>query len=235
MKNEQELIQVLTAIMEANTPVGATYLTTIINIPPATIGRIMQKLENDGMLEKVSNKGRILTAKGTAFIEGKRQREKKLKTADKIINIVESGSKSHLLEVLDIRKYLEGRTAELAAANASSDQLSALDEIMLEYLVEIRHGGLGNEQDLQFHLTIAWISGNTTIYQILKLLLTNDNAYTKFSSASIVKIKHLQLQNHESIVNAIKEHDAKKARKAMEDHLNQVIEDVNEYFPDENV
>jgi len=234
MKNDQEAFQIMTAIKEAGTPVGATYLTTVVSVPPATIGRIMQKMEKDGLLAKVSNKGRVLTDKGIAFLEENEKRETKLKTAGKLINILESGSKAHLLEVLDIRKYLEGRSASLAAANAAEEQLHQLDEIMLEYLVEIRHGGLGSEQDLQLHLTIAKMSGNYTIYQILKLLLTNENAYTKFSSASINQVRHTQLQNHENIVNAIKAHEPDKARYAMEHHLDQVIKDVKEYFPADN-
>jgi len=233
MEYNKEIIQILTAIKTAGVPVGATYLTTQLPIPPATIGRIMQKLEQEGMLIKVSNKGRQLTQKGNTYLEINGQRERKLETADKLINMIEGSSKERLLEILDIRKFLESRSAELAIANATEEQLKELDEIMLEYLVEMRHGGLGNEQDLRLHLKIAKISGNYTIYQILKLLLTSENAYTKFSSASMKDIKHTQLEHHENIVNAIKMRNPEAAKTAMVRHMDQVIRDVELYLPDD--
>lgn len=101
---------------------------------------------------------------------------------------------------------------------------------MLEYLVEMRHDGLGKEQNLQLHLMIAKISNNQTIYQILNLLLTNENAYTKFSSASMLDRKHEQLKRHENILSAIKPRDVKAARLAMEQHINQVISDIQNYW-----
>lgn len=231
MEYNREVTQVLSAIKEAGGPVGATYLATVLPIPPATIGRMMQKLEQEGMLIKVSNKGRQLTDQGAAYLAAHEQREEKLHTANKLIHMVEGSSQTQLLEVLEIRRFLEGRSAELAAQNATPEQIKELDNIMLEYLVEMRHDGLGNEQNLRLHLNVAKISGNRTIYQILNLLLTNENAYTKFSSASMLDIKHEQLEHHENIVSAIKNHDGKGAKLAMERHIDQVISDILNYWP----
>lgn len=231
MKYNHEIIKMLSAIKEAKGPVGATYLAKVLPIPLATVGRILQKLEQDGMLIKVSNKGRCLTEQGEAYLVAHGKREEKLHSANNLIQMATEGSKGQLLEILEVRRLLEGRAAELAAQNTTKEQLKELDQIMLEYLVEMRHDGLGKEQNLQLHLMIAKISNNQTIYQILNLLLTNENAYTKFSSASMLDRKHEQLELHENILSAIKQRDPKAARLAMEQHIDQVINDIQNYWP----
>lgn len=183
------------------------------------------------MLIKVSNKGRCLTEQGEAYLAAHGELEEKLNSANNLIQMATEGSKGQLLEILEVRRFLEERAAEFAAQNVTKEQLKELDQIMLEYLVEMRHDGLGKEQNLQLHLMIAKISNNQTIYQILNLLLTNENAYTKFSSASMLDRKHEQLERHENILSAIKQQNPKAARLAMEQHIDQVINDIQNYWP----
>ena len=55
---------ILEKIAQLNTPVGASFLCSQIHASQASIGRELHNLEQRGLLEKVSNKGRILTEEG---------------------------------------------------------------------------------------------------------------------------------------------------------------------------
>lgn len=219
----------LMEVKESNLPIGASYLSKKIGIPQATIGRMLTQLENEGLLEKISNKGRYLTNKGLLYLEKNNIIESKQKTADSLINSVEDISKERLLEILDVRKLLECRAIELACINSSDSELLELDNIMLQYICEVNQGGIGNKEDLALHLLIAKMSKNITIYQILELILTNNNAYTKFSCVAD-HVKNTQLMQHSDIVNSLKKRDRNLSKIAMEQHLNQVISDLEKNY-----
>lgn len=229
MDNTDFELDLLNFMKEEQSPVGATYLSEKLHKPPATIGRILYDLEQNGYLAKVSNKGRSITRTGANYLEQQSAMHSKFSTARKIISFVEDTSKEKLLEILVIRKQLEGKAIELACINATDEEIRNLDAIMLEHVYEIRRGGLGNQQDLALHLAIAKMSRNTTLYQVLKLLLTDENAYTKFSSVSS-DITHCQLKQHDKLVEAIQQRNSALAVSAMIEHLDQVTSDVQRYY-----
>jgi len=227
--NEELRLLILNSIEESSVPVGAVYLSNRLGVPSATIGRVMSSLEQEGYIEKVSNKGRRLTVKGRCYLQDQKDRRHKLKTASKLLNIVESISKERLLEILQVRLLLEDLTVERACKEATDQELQELDKIMLDYAYDLRYGGLGNEYDLQLHLKIAEISHNQTVHQILKLILTEKNAYTKFSTVAD-SFKNTQLIQHDEIVQAIKARDVPRAKLAMSRHINKIIADVMQYY-----
>lgn len=228
MKDDLKLL-ILNLMQKSGVPVGAVFLSERLGIPPATIGRALSSLEKEGYIEKVSNKGRQLTDKGKSYLQDKKNWKHKLNTASKLLDFVESISKERLLEILQVRQLLEDMTVELACKNASEQELHELDKIMLDYTYDLRYGGLGNEYDLQLHLKIAEISHNQTIHQILKLILTEKSAYTKFSSVAD-SFTNTQLIQHDEIVQAIKSRDVSRAKLAMSRHINKIIADVTQYY-----
>lgn len=229
MKNQEKDLLILKTIQNAGLPVGASYLSQQLNLAPATIGRILTDLEDQDLLSKVSNKGRILTQKGNDYLLQEELKEEKAQTASKLANFVTDADKQTLLEVLQVRKLLEGYSAAQACVNATDDEILELERLMLEHLQEIRSGGLGSNTDFRIHLAIARASKVETIYQILKLILSADNAYAKFSYVSD-HVKNTQIKQHDSIIQAIRERDPEKAKEAMEIHLTQIMNDVEQYY-----
>lgn len=232
MTDNQRIHFILKSIQDIGLPIGATYLSKKHDIPPATIGRTLAVLEEQGLIKKISNKGRVITDKGRNYLIQEEVRNAKAKNANKLVQLVSKADKNTLLEILQTRKLLEGHTAELACHNAEDSEIDELEHLMLEYLHLIRSGELGSHIDLEIHLTIAKMSRNRTIYQILKIMLTGDNVYTKFSFVSD-KLKHIQVKQHDAIIQAIRERSPEKARKSMEMHLEQVIDDLEKYFLDD--
>lgn len=220
---------ILESMRKVGLPVGATFLSKQHALPPATIGRILFNLEQQGLIEKMSNKGRIVTQKGRDYLLEAETHRENVKNASRLAQLATKNDKNTLLEILQIRKLLEGYTAELACANAKDSDIENLERLMLEHLHLIRSGELGSCIDLEIHLTIAEISGNKTLHQILKVMLTGDNVYTKFSFVSD-KVKHTQIKQHDAIIQAIRDRAPERARTAMETHLSQVMSDLENYY-----
>lgn len=229
MRDTQKEILILNAVQSAGLPVGASYLGQELALAPATVGRILTNLDEQGLLKKVSNKGRILTKKGQDFLTRETAREEKKESATKLACFAAESDKNTLLEILQVRKLLEVYTAKQACINATEDEILELERLLLEHLQEIRSGGLGSSTDLEIHLAIARASKVQTIYQILKIILSADNTYAKFSYVSD-QLKHIQVKQHDSIIQAVRERDTEKARIAMETHLTQIMADVEQYY-----
>lgn len=229
MKDSEKELLILKAVQNAGLPVGASYLSQQLGLAPATIGRILSDLDIRGLLTKVSNKGRVLTQDGFRFLSQEAVKEYRKETAAKLANFVTESDKQTLLEVLQVRKLLEPYAAQQACENATEAEILELERLMLEHLHEIRSGGLGSNTDFEIHLAIARSSKVHTIHQILKIILTTNNVYAKFSYVSD-QLKHAQIKQHDSIIQAIRERDPQKARIAMENHLIQVMADVEQYY-----
>jgi len=217
----------LEAVKRAEIPVGAMYLSGVLNVPQATVGRALRQAENEQLLVPVGNKGRVLTPKGIAYIEKQEAVSRRRRAANNLLDIVESRKKEKLLDTLQARRILETYTAVNASMKATKEDIDALDNNMLEYMLAIRHGGSGKEQDLNIHMLIAKIAGNSVVYQMVKLLLTDDDAYVQFScAADKMGNGNICIGQHDAIIQAIKAHDKQKAREAMEAHIDKVIRDV---------
>lgn len=69
-----------------------------------------------------------------------------------------------------------------------------------------------------------------TYHQVkLKLILSSNNVYAKFAYVSD-HLKNAQIKQHDSIIQAIHDHDPEAAGKAMEAHLDQIMDDVRQYY-----
>lgn len=229
MKNREKKNILLKEISMFGAPVGVIQLSKILDIPQATLGRMMLSLEQEGFIEKVSNKGRVITEKGVEYLNEQETQETKQKEILSLIETVNNVSRERLLEIIEVRQLIEVKAIEGVCMNANENDIDALEIILLEHIYNHRHGGYGHDLDLRFHLFLAELSGNKTIYQILKLILTENEVYAKFSMVG-ENFKNLQIQQHRDIIEGIKEKDLKKAKDAMYIHLEKVKEEINMYY-----
>lgn len=94
-------------------------------------------------------------------------------------------TESGLEDILLVRKLLEGYAAEACAERIEPKELQKLKDLQADYLYAIRHGRAGSEEDLAFHLKIAHLSGSPSILRMLKLILTDQDAYARFNQAAV--------------------------------------------------
>lgn len=220
MRNER-IYLILSEFYNHQEPVGASTLKNTLNMSQTSIGRDLLSLENLGFLEKVSNKGRIITSKGTLWYENETARLDKQSIANDLIQNPQNASIIKLKEAIFVRKLLEPQAAGLACMNATDEDLEGLVELINNYIDCISNGQEADDLDLKIHLRIAELSGNKTLSMLLTLLLTEDKTYMDFSKVALPSFKpeNSATLNHSEILRAVIARDSQTASKAMLKHL----------------
>ncbi|MGN0658187.1 MAG: FCD domain-containing protein [Emergencia sp.] len=217
----------LETIRECISPVGAAYLSKHLDASAATIGRMLKQAENKGFITSVSNKGRIITPKGEAYLESRMTQEEILQNAEEVVALAFSEDPKHAKDILEFRKLIEPYAVSLAAVNATDEDLDEIRDLDFEHRYVVKKGESGSEQDLKMHLKFAELSGNSALYQVLRLILIENNVYQYFSSITTMG-KAGSYPDHEAILKGIYDRDAQAASAAMEKHLDNLINIVSE-------
>jgi len=139
-------------------------------------------------------------------------------------NIILSLEKSSILELLEAREMFEVKIAKIAAQKATPEDIELIEEALNKINEEevLKHGK-ETESDTEFHLAIASASHNFVFVNIIKLHLDLLKE-TRGKTWKITGRREKQYQEHQAILQAIKEHNTKKAEEAMLEHLRNVRE-----------
>ena len=132
-------------------------------------------------------------------------------------------------ELLEFRKMLEPALAARAAAHATAERLSAMEEILARQAEKLSHGQLAIEEDSEFHYTIAMASNNTVVLRILDILMDLLRE-TRARSLQRKGRPEKSIAGHRKILAAIKRRDAAAAETAMRQHLKDIEQIVVEDF-----
>ncbi len=224
----------LEIISDSRVPVGSWYIVHElekrgIDVSSATVGRLLNHLEQRGFLAKQSIRGRTITEKGSnalknAYLAARLEQHKK--NLDELIN---SKVLENFLMVLEARKAIEKTTARLAAERITPEQIDSLRRIIdkqeHDHSIKV---SIAND-DIAFHRTIAEASGNEALASLYMILATMGQQSQLFEH--LRKQVHTSLMSgHNEIYEALKEHDPVRAERAMEAHLEQLRLDVNTYW-----
>ena len=132
------------------------------------------------------------------------------------------GSVSNLLQVIEVRRVMEGEIAALAAERATRAQIATLRRALAAIDAASVSGGDGVAEDLAFHTTIAEATGNPQFGLMLGFLsqyLRDGMRITRANEARHVDFMEAVRHEHHAIVDAIAARDAKAARRAATLHL----------------
>ncbi|SDM30590.1 transcriptional regulator, GntR family [Modicisalibacter muralis] len=128
--------------------------------------------------------------------------------------------------LLQARRYLEPENAALAAMNASEDDLKAIRAAFERNVYDNEHGGGNLAGDRLLHIRIAEASGNAAYALLMKHLLGHQYGvmFRRLQELFMETDMPKRSQgDHERIVRAIEERDPAAARRAMEVHLDHVL------------
>lgn len=132
-------------------------------------------------------------------------------------------------DVLETRHALESSTAWLAAQRATpqdKERLRRCFDVMID-LQQNGHAELAARADAQFHLAIAEASHNLVLVQVMRSLFTvvlstvERNRHDMFRLSAPQTLQALTAQ-HQSLMQAILEGDAQRARECIGEHLEHV-------------
>ena len=139
-------------------------------------------------------------------------------------NIILSLEKSSILELLEAREMFEVKIAEITAQRATPEDIQSIEKTLNKMNEE---EGLKNdkktESDTEFHLAIAGASHNFVFVNIIKLHLDLLRD-TREKTQRIPGRREKRWREHQAILQAIKEHNTKKAGETMLKHLKNVRE-----------
>jgi GntR family transcriptional repressor for pyruvate dehydrogenase complex len=191
-------------------------LAEMLRVSRSSIRDAIRGLELMGLVEPRQGAGTIVRAT----------------SADSLLNPFANALKHRremVSELLDFRKMLEPPLAARAAAHASADELSEMDEILQRQETKQSLGDAAVAEDAEFHYSIALASGNSVVLKVLDILmdLLRD---TRERSLQVEGRPQKSLAGHRRILAAIKRHDAEAAKSAMRRHIEDVEEIVLEKF-----
>src|ERR1035437_516676 len=128
-----------------------------------------------------------------------------------------------VLAMLELRISLETEAAALAAARRNDGYLEQMRLALNSFDDNLARGGDTVAADFQFHLQIAYCTGNRYFADIMSYLGTNTLPRTRVDAVqtAAARMQYLRIINgqHESIFDAILRRDPEGARAAMRAHL----------------
>ena len=133
----------------------------------------------------------------------------------------ESPSKKHLLDLIDARMSVEISTAELAAKNASPDDIRNMENLLVEAKNNFENEVVLTQKNMAFHLAIASASGNVVFTQLVEVI-TKLFRLEQRLIIDIFKHKDKDYIQHVEIFDAIRKHDTEKTVELMRTHLESV-------------
>jgi GntR family transcriptional repressor for pyruvate dehydrogenase complex len=214
-------------------PIGSWALVDMFEkrgtrLSPATIGRILNQLDKRGYLERRSYKGRVITAKGERAMERAARLRQISKCGKDLESLLDAKVLRHFIIVLEARRAIERETARLAAANISAEEIEKLGEIDRLREQDYRAGRIDAKNDIQFHRLIAEASRNDVLRVFLHLIhvLRQQSDLFDYMRGKMNKPYFI---SHDKILQGLRERNAAKAERAMAEHINTLIRDVENY------
>ena len=137
------------------------------------------------------------------------------------------GSMDAVVQVVEVRRALEGEIAALAAERATRTQVAALRRALKALDAAVAAGGDGVAEDLAFHRAIAQATGNPQFQQLLGFLeqyLREAMRVTRGNEARRVDFADAVLAEHHALADAIAAGDATAARRAAVRHMQRAAE-----------
>jgi DNA-binding GntR family transcriptional regulator len=134
-------------------------------------------------------------------------------------------SLAEAIEITEVRMLLEGHEAARAAERVTPAQAAGLRQIAKDMRAAVENGELMrySELNVTLHATLREISGHRIAAQLLEQL-RGLTVRHQFTLSLVPGRSAVSLPQHEAIVDAVVEHDAAAAERAMHEHLRSVIE-----------
>ena len=120
------------------------------------------------------------------------------------------------LDLANVRLMLEPGIAEMAALNATEEDIQKLRELCDVVEHKILEGESYIQEDIAFHTCVAECAKNKVVEQLIPII---DTAVLMFVNVTHTQLKEETIRTHRNVVNAIADHDPIGARGAMMTHM----------------
>jgi GntR family transcriptional repressor for pyruvate dehydrogenase complex len=141
-----------------------------------------------------------------------------------------------ILEVMELRKILEGEVALVAASRATPEDIEAIHQAFRQMKEDIAAGRDTAASDYAFHYGVAKAAKNNTILTVLTSLhelfyeVVHTNRWHWAKPHDYDRI----LREHHCILKAIEKHQGTLAKKCIEEHLDNAHRMIEEVLLQQN-
>lgn len=232
-KETQEYL-ILKIISNSPNPVGSGVIseelkTEHVYVSEATIGRILREMDYNGLTEKVGFKGRILTAEGLKRYKDLEHDKEIRQYGYQLMNLLKVGKKSELIDILIARRAIEREIARLAAPKITTPDINKLHDIIDSHEKHYKNNESGAQDDVDFHRFISDIANNKILNAAMDLIRKNSQLSPVLEYIR-KSVKSTVVADHRKIVKALEMRSPNEAEKAMVEHIENIIKDVNRYW-----
>ena len=126
------------------------------------------------------------------------------------------------LELIRARRVVEGEVAAMAAAQAKRKHIAAMSKALASMKADADRGVLPLEGDRAFHTAIVESCGNTVLVETVQRFWDSRRGplFERLGGHfETVDSWRAAIAEHEAIFNAVRDHDAAAARRAMHAHM----------------
>lgn len=194
----------------------------------ATCGRLLRVLEEAGYAMPDGQRGRVITGKGTSALEEWRRQQVRDRTQMAFLQSLEIQHPEELVDVLVARRGIESEAAALAAVNATEEDIQRMKEAIGEQESVLDSGGSATQQNADFHMALAAGSRNAVLLSALEVIYSHPQVMRALEFIR-VSVGSRMVEEHTTILRMIENRDPEGARKAILEHLNNLIKDVDTY------
>ncbi|MFJ8713237.1 FadR/GntR family transcriptional regulator [Streptomyces violaceus] len=190
-----------------------------LGVSRTVVREALSRLRNAGLIEPRQGIG--------VFVLPRRTRPLDLEAAD---------TKAKVLQIVEVRRAMEGEAAHLAATRATPLDLARMRQALDAIDSAVGAGGDGVDEDLAFHRSIAESTGNTVMVSTLRYLGDVSRSGIRVTRANEARrndfIEAVRAEHH-AILAAIEARDAEAARMAARLHMNHAaarLQDADDRF-----
>lgn len=191
---------ILTLQLEPGTPIVETQVAKELGISKTPVRDALQELEREGFVTRVPFKGTYVT----------------------------EVTPEDLTDVFQLRAVLEGLAARRATPFFSPGELDHIDESLSAAEAALADGNLAlcSQRGKALHDAIIDKADSQRLASIIRNL---DNHVQRFRliSDQISGRLHKSVEEHRTILHALREQDPRAAERAMRDHLDSVLQDLS--------
>lgn len=138
---------------------------------------------------------------------------------------------NNLLQILQVRRALEGEAAALCASDASDEDIALIGRDLEQ--MEAQHGrGDSSEEDWSFHQSIFHATGNPFFVQIIQSMRDLLHQFWE-NPLDLPNFADASYPFHRSMYEAICRHDPEAARGEAWKLIDSVAREIREAFPHE--
>ena len=171
----------------------------------------IKKLEFYGILQTLPQSGTIVASLGVKSLEG-------------LIANVLSLEKDDFQSLLETRRLLELEATRLTTIYATDEEISVLENAQNDFYVKVNSGQPGLDEDLAIHLKIAEFCRNSVLWSIITLITPDIIKFAKSLNTCSDGRYKIALEEHDAVLESIKQRDPDKAVSAMRSHLDRTLE-----------